>query len=431
MDRKNTVDFLKRHGMYSHVKDLPQLTEDMRKDMERGLAGEDSSMAMIPTYIKGEGAVAEGESVIVIDAGGTNYRRALAVIENGVCHLSHVEKCIMPGVENAVSWDEFISFVVDSIAEGVFPLINLSDNIAFCFSYTADITPELDGRVISMDKEVEISGAVGQLVAASLTKELEHRGIHNKKIIILNDTVAALLGASCFIDKQNYSGIIGQICGTGTNTCCLLPYSRIGKLSRNDQTEIFINLESGLYKGISFGDYDIALDCKSQTSGDLIMEKLIAGAYIGPLAKLMLKGAADEKLLSYSAAARISALGKIDASYVDDWACGERMELVCDNSEDAELISTICQAIFKRAAICTCANLTAIMELLDIGKDASKPVCICGEGSLIERSKQFMPLLTALMDGYSAEIRGRHAKIIIGRNTTQVGSAIAALLNRE
>ncbi len=70
----------------------------------------------------------------------------------------------MPGTEKSASWEEFISFTADSIM----PLMDEAELIGFCFSYSADITPEIDGLVRRIDKEVVITGATGQLVGASL-----------------------------------------------------------------------------------------------------------------------------------------------------------------------------------------------------------------------------------------------------------------------
>ena len=45
----------------------------MRDEMERGLAGEKSSLPMIPTYLSDVGEIPLHEPVAVIDAGGVRY----------------------------------------------------------------------------------------------------------------------------------------------------------------------------------------------------------------------------------------------------------------------------------------------------------------------------------------------------------------------
>jgi len=418
-------EFIKRHGMDPMLSDPAELAVKMCEDMEKGLAGLPSSLPMIPTYVSNDGVIPVGESVVVIDAGGTNFRCGLASFEGDGWKVERISRQKMPGIDKSATWEEFISFVADNIA----PLLTETDKIAFCFSYNADITPQIDGLVKRIDKEVVITGSSGQLVGASLVAELERRGIAGKRVYILNDTVAALLGASSLIDKSRYSGFAGQISGTGANTCCSMPYSRIPKLERNDDVSILINLESGLYDGVAQGDFDLILDSQSNNPGEKIMEKLIAGAYLGELARLSLCAAADEGLLSDGSCAKVRALGKIDASYTDAWSCGEKLELVADNEEDGEFVKEISLALFERAARCTAANIAAIMLLTGAGTDKDKPMCVCAEGSLVDKSTHFKPMFLKALEDYAAGKLGRYAEIRVGRETTLPGSAAAALLN--
>lgn len=418
------LDFMRRHGMSADV-DVAKYARLMCADMERGLAGEASSMPMIPTYIKFDGAIPQGKSVAVIDAGGTNFRCGLVTFNADGYELTDVVKHKMPGIDTPATWEEFIAFVAD----GIMPLMDKTDLVGFCFSYNADITPEIDGLVKRIDKEVVITGSSGKLVGAALTEELARRGVTGKRVFILNDTVAALLGSACTLDRSLYGGFIGQISGTGTNTCCILPYSRIPKLHIASADSILINLESGLYDGIPQGDFDVILDRESNNPDEKIMEKLTAGVYLGELGRLMLNAAADEGLLSAESCARVRKLGKIDASFIDAWACGERLELVSDNADDADFAQTISLELFRRSAQCMCANLTAIMLLTGTGNDAERPVCVCAEGSLVDRSRYFRPMLEELLAEVGAKVLNKHAVIKVSRETTLPGSAAAALLN--
>lgn len=424
MSSTKALDFMRRHGMSADV-DVAKYARLMCADMERGLAGEESAMPMIPTYIKFDGAIPQGKSVAVIDAGGTNFRCGLVTFNADGYELTDVVKHKMPGIEAPATWEEFIAFVAD----GIMPLMDKTDLVGFCFSYNADITPDIDGLVKRIDKEVVITGSSGKLVGAALTEELARRGVTGKRVFILNDTVAALLGSACTLDRSLYGGFIGQISGTGTNTCCILPYSRIPKLHIASADSILINLESGLYDGIPQGDFDVILDRESNNPDEKIMEKLTAGVYLGELGRLMLNAAADEGLLSAESCARVRKLGKIDASFIDAWACGERLELVSDNADDADFAQTISLELFRRSAQCMCANLTAIMLLTGTGDDAERPVCVCAEGSLVDRSRYFHPMLEELLAEVGAKALNKHAVIKVSRETTLPGSAAAALLN--
>ena len=137
MSSKKALDFIARHGMAPERIDPAEYAEKMRAEMERGLAGEKSTLPMIPTYIKDGGVIAKGVPVAVIDAGGTNFRRGLVTFTDGGYTLEELGKYRMPGTDSPCTWEEFIAFTADKIM----PLMDRTDLIGFCFSYNADITP--------------------------------------------------------------------------------------------------------------------------------------------------------------------------------------------------------------------------------------------------------------------------------------------------
>ena len=75
------------------------------------------------------------------------------------------------------------------------------------------------------------------------------------------------------LDKRAYSGFIGQVSGTGTNTCVSLPERLIGKLGSSEERGMIINMEAGLYTGIPRGSFDLMLDSASNNPGLKAFEK--------------------------------------------------------------------------------------------------------------------------------------------------------------
>ena len=415
--------FLKAHGMDPERVDPDAWIGPMREEMERGLAGESCSMEMIPTYLSNDGALQPGHCAAVIDAGGTNFRCGLVRFEETGWTISDLTKCKMPGTDAPCTWEKFIRFTADRIE----PLMDRADVIGFCFSYSATVTPEMDARVNMIDKEVVVTGCEGQLIGASLIAELERRGITGKRAVILNDTVAVLLGGAAGLDKRGYSGFAGQVSGTGTNTCVSLPVSRIGKLHRDGSRGMIVNLESGEYTGIPGGDFDRQLDAESHNPGQKHFEKLTAGVYLGELCRLMMRAAAEEGLLSAEGTRRARELPAFDAAVVDAWASGEGYELLGDDPEDAAFAREVSLALFRRSARCMCINLIALTELAGGGRD--KPMCVLAEGSLVRRSRHYRPELDRLLTHCGSVDRGLRVTLQVGEEITLVGSAAAALLN--
>ncbi len=420
---EKALDFLQRHGMTPESVDPDVCIYRMLAEMRSGLAGEHCSMDMIPTYLSNDGQLQAGVQAAVIDAGGTNFRSALVHFQPAGYTVTDMIKRKMPGTEAPCTWDEFVRFTADAIE----PLMDRADVIGFCFSYAATITPEIDGRVITIDKEVVVEGCEGQLIGASLLAELERRGITGKKIVILNDTVAVLLGMAAGLDKSKYAGFIGQVSGTGTNTCVSLPVSEIKKLGLEGDNGMIINLESGKYDGITGGDFDRMLDEQSHNPGQKHFEKLTAGVYLGEICHLMLNAAADEGLLSEECAEKVRALPVFDSAVIDAWACGEGYEMLGGNEDDHSFAQTLSLALFRRSARCMCVNLLALAEL--IGGGRQKPICMLAEGSLVQKGRCYRPELERLLELYGTEKRGIALELHVGQETTLPGSAAAALLN--
>ncbi len=417
-----TSDFLRRHSMSPELIEPMACVEPMLRDMWQGLRGQKSSMAMIPTYLSNDGIVDPGSCAVVIDAGGTNFRTALLRFEEGGYSLEGLKKQPMPGIVKPCTWDEFISFAADNVE----PFMDRADVIGFCFSYSAEILPDMDGRVNRIDKEVVVTGSEGKLVGASLSKELERRGYPGKRVVVLNDTVAVLLGGATAIDKSRYSGFIGQVSGTGTNTCATVSRGDIEKLRLRGEGSMIINLESGQYNGFTRGDFDLELDAQSQNPGQKQMEKLTAGVYLGQLCRLMLLAAADEGLLSDKGAEKVRALGSIDSAVIDAWASGEGYDNIGEDEQDQELARELSLALFERSARCMCTNLVSLAMLMDAGRE--KPVCVLAEGSLVQRGRHYRPVLERLLRE-CCNVLDIRIELHVGNDTTQPGSAAAALLN--
>lgn len=414
--------FLERCGMLDPAFDVLTCADRMQLEMKKGLRGENSSYPMIPTYLAAAGNIPDGVPVAVIDAGGTNFRSGLVHFENGHCVEEHVQKCGMPGIGKPATWEEFIRFTADSVEE----LMSVTDRIGFCFSYSADVTPDIDGRVIRIDKEVEISGCEGRLVGASLTEELARRGLPGKRVVVLNDTAAVQLGGMAKHLHDGYVGCFGQVSGTGTNTCCTVPGEFITKLGPDAYT-MLINMESGMYDGLRQGDLDRELDLESHNPGEKHFEKMTAGVYLGELCRRLLRRAGEENLLSVPCFEKILQLPHMDSRLPDTWAVGEGMEELSASPEDAGLIQDLAAFLFRRSASFMCANLTAMALLTGAGLNGR--TAVFAEGSLVQKNHIYRPALTALLEKHLRQGLGRDVSLVVEEDTTLPGAAAAALLN--
>lgn len=414
------AQFMKAHGMDSERVDLNEYTKVFAESMGAGLRGDADAMPMIPTYLSSAGKLPRGEKAVVIDAGGTNFRTAVISFDTKGAVIEQQNTLPMPGAQEPVSWDEFIS----KVADAVLPLMAQAKDIGFCFSYPIEITPERDGRVLGLTKQVKIEDAVGKMLGADLKTALHERGCEVGKIVVLNDTPATLLAGKA-LTKGAYGSHLGLVAGTGSNTCCELRCTDIPKLGDNMRGSMLINLESGSFSGFPRGDFDIAMDADLADTGEYTAEKMISGRYLGQLCMYTLKGAAAEGLFSENASAIIGKMTEVVTPTIDKWGSGRFPKGF--SSEDRVNLVYIINELFERSARCIACKLCGILEVTGAGVD--KRACIAVDGSLFTASKLLRPELEKFMDIYAGEIMGRRYEFVTYENMSLIGSAAAVLLN--
>lgn len=414
------AQFMKAHGMDAERIDLSEYTKEFACAMRRGLAQQQKNMPMLPTYLYSSGKLKKGEKAIVIDAGGTNFRRALIGFDGKKAVIDCLDKRQMPGTEEPATWNDFISGVADCVQ----PLIKQTKNIGFCFSYPVEITPECDGKVLGLTKQVKIEGASGSYLGVSLRAELEKRGEQPDRIVVLNDTPATLL-AGKVLSKGSYDGYIGLVAGTGCNTCCEIECDKIEKLGLSGGGKMLVNIESGSFDAFPRGDADLAMDEELPDTGEYIAEKMISGRYLGQVCMYTLKMAAKEGLFSERATEIIEKMTEVTTPTIDKWGSGRFPKGF--NSEDRVNLVYIISEIFERSARCIASKLCGILEVTGTGR--SRPVCIAVDGSLYSESKLLRPELERFMDVYAGEIMGRQYELINAENMSLIGTAAAVLLS--
>ena len=135
------IDFLRSYEMDYLDVDFDSNLAIFLDQMTRGLAGEQSSLEMIPTFLSADSEVPEDKPVIVGDAGGTNFRVATVCFDaNDNAVIENLEKTTMPGVERRLSHQEFF----EAMAERFRPVLSVSDKIGFCFSFPVQVMPNKD-----------------------------------------------------------------------------------------------------------------------------------------------------------------------------------------------------------------------------------------------------------------------------------------------
>ena len=433
MDNRKQIEiFLRKHNMFYEDINMAKSCDIFIEEMGNGLKGNSSTLKMIPTYISLDKEVDYGKNVIVIDAGGTNFRVGLVQFkEDKRLEIDYLQKYPMPGAHGEITKDEFFEKVVEYLS----PIIEKSNNIGFCFSYPTEILPNKDGKLIHFNKEVKVSDMVGEKIGEYLMKTLKRNGYFSeKRITIINDTVATLLGGLVNVNDRKFDSYIGFILGTGTNTCYVEENRNIKKnelLSGSSGTGI-INIESGGYGKFQRSDIDENFDEGTEAPKAQWFEKMISGAYQGGMVLAIIKQAAHENLFKDKTAEKIERVEKLESMEIDDFCnhpYGMNILAQCVGDEiDREKIYFIIDAFFERAARLSAINLAAVMLKNGKGKNPCKPVCISVEGSTFYKSKLFKSKLDCYVADFMNRQLGIWCELVKVENATIIGTAVAGIL---
>ncbi len=421
------TEFLTRHGMDPDQVDLSAACLAFQQAMAAGLAGRPSSILMLPTYLTHEGPLPQGVPVAVIDAGGTNARVARVTFAPAGPLVEGLEVFPMPGTLGEVSREEFF----DQFARRLLPLLPGCAAIGFCFSFPASIGPDRDGTVLYFDKEVKVADSPGMVLLRGLRETLAALGGPRLGGVVLNDTVAALMGGVTQTDPASWDGFVGLIYGTGINVCYAEPVGQIAALRGGCSAHsMLINTESGGLDGLPGGAYDRALDAASRDPGRHTYEKMVSGAYLGEVLRRTLAGAAGEGLLppAFAALERL-ATWEADAFLADPLGENPLARLCADDAQRAFVTETA-DRLMLRAAKLVVANLAAVLERSDLGRDPARPACIVVEGSTFYKSQRIRPHMEGVLRDYVEGVLGRHTGFLKPENANLIGTAAAALLNR-
>ena len=427
-------EFLEANGLKTRSLDRAGLIASFQKEMEAGLAGQPSSLKMIPTYTSPYGDVKKDTPVTVLDAGGTNLRGATVTIpsDGSAIKIENKEKGEMPGAKSYVAQEDFYAVLTGHVKRCA-PFAK-DPAIGFCFSYPAEASAEGDAKLLVWTKQIQAPEIVGQWVGAELSKRLDPKP---SKVMVVNDTVATLLaGKATEKPGQKFSAYLGFILGTGTNVAYIEQNDRIPKLANPPAGAMAINTESGGFNKIDQSAFDEAMDKKTADFGSQRFEKMIAGAYLGKIGLEVFKAAAKAGYFSDAAAQAVQSLGSLESYDLDNFCAkfdngkGNPLDKVFVDEQDAATARRLATPVFERAAILTAVHLAAFSVKTGGGTDPSAPICLCIDGSTYYKTRvvSFPEIVKKELDAMLGPRNISYALTVCPDDAPMIGAAVAALL---
>ena len=335
-DKTMSVEsFLRQHGQSPENID-GSFVDKFQRELADGLQGV-GPLAMRPTYLYSHDVPKESDEKLLIDMGGTNLRCASGRFCDGKAQISQAVATSAPGSrEDATSAKEFYAEIADC-AKG---FLKETADVGFCFSYDVEMDNSLDGVVRSFTKGLKTRGVIGSRVGASLLKELAKKSKKRRRVVVLNDTVATLLGGTV---QSRHDVYVGYVYGTGTNVAYEEMTTNIKNVVGATSDRMIVNVESGRSEVYPLGDFEKRI--LEKYGSEQRFEKCVSGKYLAEVVGYAL--AAFEKQGGFSDSARV---GEFDLPQVSAFLSGEGSLLVNATSNDDKLARRIVENIVKRAA---------------------------------------------------------------------------------
>ena len=202
-----------------------------------------------------------------------------------------------------------------------------------------------------------------------------------------------------------------------------------------DNRSQIVNTESGGMGKSHRGKIDIAFDVSTNNPGVHIFEKMISGAYLGPLFLFTIRQAVTDGLLLSPVADAVGQITELTTKDMNDFmfsSDGDNpLAIACKNGDDndAKLLYAIAERLVERAAKLTAVNLSAMAIKSGKGTDPSLPTCVIADGTTFYHMKTLKPRVQFYLKQYLEDQRGIYTEIINIENAPIIGAAIAGLTN--
>jgi hexokinase len=317
--------------------------------------------------------------------------------------------------------------------------------VGFCFSFAFQQTALDNGVLLLWTKNFRGSGLVGRDVVAALVAAFAARGAVARVPALVNDTVAALVAAR-YADPAARAAFI---LGTGTNAACLMDAARMRGLPpgyRPRGAQMVVNTEWGDLAAAELPrcEEDVWVDCASANPGRGTFEKLVAGLYLGEVARrvmLRLAGAgalfggagcgAPGQGLARPGAFGSAALAAVDADASPGLgataaAVAAAFAVARPSRADLQAVQRVCRMVGRRSVRLVAAGLAAVVAAAG-GASPGRPCAVAVDGSVFARYPGYQEALgRALAEVMGAEAAGAVALRLVPDGSIMGAAVLAA-----
>jgi hexokinase len=411
------------------VKRMRQIKKAVGGEMDAGLAGRKSSLAMLQAYCDAASGREKG-FYPALDLGGTNFRVMMVRLQGGKKPKVLAEAKYRLTEEQIsgtgdVLFNAIAGYLGKFMKENRF---NSEYGLGYTFSFPVKLIGIDEGILMKWTKDFSATGVVGKKIVELQRQAMASQGLDNVKIVALaNDTVGTLQTQA--VEDPNC--IMGVILGTGFNICVRVSSKRIKKgVGDYSGKCMIINMEAGGFaKALPFTDYDRQLDRESGNKGHQFAEKMISGKYLPQLVRLLVVDLVKKEGLF---GGRVPSIFKnkdtFQAWYMDVFETGSEKEItklgkkVFDKvltTEERIVLALVCHAVARRSARIAASIIAGALTRVE--RRSAKKATVAIDGSLFEKYPGYSRMLNEAI----RELEGSAGKSI-STKLTKDGSGIGA-----
>ncbi len=383
------------------ISQLREIAAALAEKVEAGLRSDGQQIACLPTYLNLPTGTQEGQA-LVIDTGGTNTRAARVELSPRDGEITHgPQSCKVPDGRDGQPLDGSVFFQAQAQMAQQLGVPDKSLPLGYCFSYPAPNTEDADAVLLRWTKGLEIDGVIGKKVGRLMRQALEEVGYQIAETIVLNDTVASLLGGvHLYADARFGQNYVGLILGTGSNMAGVFPSEKLQKVDSarfRDGHSMVVNLESGNFHPPHLSQFDEAVDSGSNNPGQQRFEKAVSGHYLPFLFNSICPGVLDPTE-----------------------GTGALVQL---RTQGVGRPAKVADVILKRSAHLAAAALAGLISLYPPGDTA-----ILGEGGLLWGDPHYAQEMESTL---SQLTEGRTVELLRQRDNVNLIGAASAALSRQ
>ncbi|KAK4509107.1 uncharacterized protein ATC70_007457 [Mucor velutinosus] len=284
---------------------LASIVHGFIKELNTGLTTPSTKLAtMIPSFVTKLPTGNETGTFLSLDMGGTNLRiSAVGLKGHGQVEVLELKRVASKELKTGQG-DIFFDWIADTMDELVhikarhlFSRDQLEGKeslaLGICWSFPVHQVTVNRGTILRMGKGFTLTNTEGRDLSDMLHEAFERKGLNVKVSAILNDAVGTLVAAA----YANPRSRIGFIFATGVNASYPEKVSAMkAKLepdyysSQDTDATMLLNTEIDIFGSESYlplTSYDKALDAAHNQPKFQLYEKMMSGAYMGELVRLI------------------------------------------------------------------------------------------------------------------------------------------------